>query len=168
MSSPGMGTGSFGLRKELSSFMAIRSTMDTTLTTSVGRWVFGSWEQTSIRVWNWRKGNNLFPPLHIWGLCDFKPFHSYPFNSIQLHMLLAIQAQVSPGFARNREPNNLNKQKLQGKASGSCGGDCPVNGRSGKGGGEERAREKNRKRNKQMSYYYQAIVQFKLVWPPWK
>lgn len=37
MSSAGMGTGSLGLRKELSSFVAIRVTMDTTLTTRVGR-----------------------------------------------------------------------------------------------------------------------------------
>lgn len=55
MSSTGMGTGSFGLRKELSSLAAIRNTMDTALTASVGRWVCGSKEQTSFRVWKWRK-----------------------------------------------------------------------------------------------------------------
>lgn len=37
MSSTGMGTGSLGLRKELSSFVAIRITTDTRLTTRVGR-----------------------------------------------------------------------------------------------------------------------------------
>lgn len=127
MSSPGMGTGSFGLRKELSSFMAIRSTMDTTLTTSVGRWVCGSWEQTSIRVWNWRKGNNVFPHFIFVGcvtLIHFLAIYLIKFKSIQLHIQLAIQSQVSPGVARakNRETNNLNKQKSEGKASGSNGG----------------------------------------------
>ena len=50
MSSTGMGTGSFGDRKELSSLAEMRKVMDTALTTRVGRWVLVSKEQTSTKV----------------------------------------------------------------------------------------------------------------------
>lgn len=50
-----MGTGSLGLRKELSSLAAIRHTRDTTLTARVGRCVCGSKEKTSFTVWGIRK-----------------------------------------------------------------------------------------------------------------
>lgn len=55
MSSTGIGTGSFSLNLLFSSLAMIRTTMETTLTSRVGRWVLGSCIHTSTSVYTQRE-----------------------------------------------------------------------------------------------------------------